>query len=171
LLLTGGLEPRLAMRFKVDKNSSIKAGITYNQQYIHLVSSSTTTLPIDLWVPSTAEVKPQLGLQASVGYFRNFKDDMIETSVEVYYKRLWNQIEYGESAVGDITVDVEDMFTYGQGWSYGAEFFVKKAKGRWTGWVGLYSCMDVPKVSGNKRWKNFPGEIRPQTRHFGSKYV
>jgi hypothetical protein len=148
-----GLEPRLAMRFKVDKNSSIKAGITYNQQYIHLVSSSTTTLPIDLWVPSTAEVKPQLGLQASVGYFRNFKDDMIETSVEVYYKRLWNQIEYGESAVGDITVDVEDMFTYGQGWSYGAEFFVKKAKGRWTGWVGYtlaWTFRKFPEINDGK---------------------
>ncbi len=142
-----GIEPRLAMRFKVDSKSSIKAGITYNKQYVHLVSSSTTTLPIDLWVPSTAAVKPQIGLQASVGYFRNFKDDMIETSVEVYYKHLWNQIEYGESAVGNITVDVEDLFTYGKGWSYGAEFFVKKAKGKWTGWIGYTLAWT---------WRQFP---------------
>ncbi|MFN8288592.1 MAG: TonB-dependent receptor [Chitinophagales bacterium] len=142
-----GLEPRLAMRFKVDKTSSIKAGVTLNQQYIHLVSSSTTTLPVDLWVPSTKAVKPQIGLQASVGYFRNFKDDMIETSVEVYYKHLWNQIEYGESAVGNITVDVEDLFTYGKGWTYGAEFFVKKAKGRWTGWIGYTLAWT---------WRQFP---------------
>ncbi len=131
-----GIEPRLAMRFKVDKTSSLKLGVTMNQQYIHLVSSSTTTLPVDLWVPSTGVVKPQIGVQASLGYFRNFKDDMIETSVEVYYKHLWNQIEYGESAVGNITIDVEDQFTFGKGWSYGAEFFVKKAKGKWTGWIG-----------------------------------
>lgn len=131
-----GLEPRLSMRFKVYKASSLKMGLTLNQQYIHLVSSSTTTLPVDLWVPSTAVVKPQRGVQAALGYFHNFKDDMIETSVEVYYKHLWNQIEYGESAVGDITIDVEDQFTYGKGWSYGAEFFVKKAKGKWTGWIG-----------------------------------
>jgi hypothetical protein len=131
-----GVEPRLAARFKVDKTSSIKVGATLNQQYIHLVSSATTTLPIDLWVPSTANIKPQIGVQGSIGYFRNFKDDMIETSVEVYYKQLYNQIEYGESAVGNITVDVEDLFTYGKGWSYGAEFFVKKAKGKWTGWIG-----------------------------------
>ncbi len=131
-----GAEPRLSMRFKVDKTSSIKLGASLNKQYINLVSSATTTLPIDLWVPATAAVKPQMGLQSSVGYFRNFKDDMFETSVEVYYKYLWHQIEFGESAVpSNFTVDVEDQFVFGKGWSYGAEFLVKKAKGKWTGWV------------------------------------
>ncbi len=147
------VEPRLSLRFKVDKNSSIKVGSTLNKQYIHLVSSSTTTLPIDLWVPSTAAVKPQIGLQASLGYFRNFKDDMFETSVEVYYKHLWNQIEYGESAVGNITVDVEDLFTYGKGWTYGAEFFVKKARGKWTGWIGYtlaWSWRKFPDINGGQ---------------------
>ncbi len=148
-----GLEPRLSMRFKVSKNSSVKIGATMNQQYVHLVSSSTTTLPIDLWVPSTAVVKPQIGVQASAGYFHNFKDDMIETSVEVYYKHLWNQIEYGESAVGNITIDVEDQFTFGKGWSYGAEFFVKKAKGKWTGWIGYtlaWTWRKFPEINGGK---------------------
>lgn len=148
-----GLEPRLSMRFKVDKASSLKLGVTMNKQYVHLVSSSTTTLPIDLWVPSTAVVKPQVGIQAALGYFRNFKDDMIETSIEVYYKHLWNQIEYGESAVGNITVDVEDQFTFGKGWSYGAEFFVKKAKGKWTGWIGYtlaWTWRKFPEINGGK---------------------
>ncbi len=148
-----GLEPRLSMRFKVDKLSSIKVGLTMNKQYVHLVSSSTTTLPIDLWVPSTAVVKPQIGVQAAVGYFRNFKDDMIETSIEVYYKHLWNQIEYGESAVGNITADVEDQFVYGKGYSYGAEFFIKKAKGKWTGWIGYtlaWTWRQFPDINGGK---------------------
>jgi hypothetical protein len=131
-----GAEPRLSMRFKVDKTSSIKFGSTLNKQYINLVQSATTTLPIDLWVPATAIVKPQMGLQTSVGYFRNFKDDMFETSVEVYYKYLWHQIEFGESAVpANTEVDVEDQFVFGKGWSYGAEFLAKKVKGKWTGWV------------------------------------
>jgi hypothetical protein len=148
-----GLEPRLSMRFKVDKASSIKVGVSMNNQYVHLVSSSTSTLPIDLWVPSTATVKPQIGVQGALGYFRNFKDDMIETSIEVYYKHLWNQIEYGESAVGNITVDVEDQFTFGQGYSYGAEFFVKKAKGKWTGWIGYtlaWTWRKFPEINGGK---------------------
>ncbi len=148
-----GLEPRLSMRFKVDKLSSLKLGATLNRQYVHLVSSSTTTLPIDLWVPSTKVVKPQIGALVALGYFRNFKDDMIETSVEVYYKHLWNQIEYGESAVGNITIDVEDQFTFGQGYSYGAEFFVKKAKGKWTGWIGYtlaWTWRKFPEINGGK---------------------
>jgi hypothetical protein len=126
-----------------------------NQQYMCIwFLQSTTTLPIDLWVPSTAAVKPQIGVQAAIGYFRNFKDDMIETSVEVYYKHLWNQIEYGESAVGSITIDdVEDQFTFGKGWSYGAEFFVKKAKGKWTGWIGYtlaWTWRKFPEINGGK---------------------
>lgn len=131
-----GGEPRLSMRFKVDKMSSVKFGATLNKQYINLVQSATTTLPIDLWVPATAIVKPQTGVQTSVGYFRNFKDDMFETSVEVYYKYLWHQIEFGESAVTFTTnIDVEQQFVFGTGWSYGAEFLVKKVKGKWTGWI------------------------------------
>jgi hypothetical protein len=143
-----GVEPRASLRFKVDKTSSIKMGVTLNRQYIHQVSSATTTLPIDLWVPSTALVKPQTGLQGSVGYFRNFKDDMFETSVEVYYKYLWNQIEFGESAVPfNVSTDVEQQFVFGQGWCYGAEFFVKKARGKWTGWISYALAW---------AWRKFP---------------
>jgi hypothetical protein len=142
-----GLEPRLSARFKLGKNNSIKLGITWNQQYIHLVSQSTTTLPIDLWVPSSLKVKPQIGIQYALGYFHNFKDDMFETSVEVYYKDMRNQIEYGESAVGNISVDVEDLFTFGRGYSTGAEFFVKKALGKFTGWIGYTLAWT---------WRKFP---------------
>jgi hypothetical protein len=129
-------EPRLSARFRLDEFSSIKAGVTLNNQYIHLVSSSTTTLPTDLWVPSTAKVKPQLGIQYALGYFRNFHNNMFETSVEVYYKDLRNQIEFGESYTPDLNIDVEDGFTFGRGYSYGAEFFFKKAIGKLNGWVG-----------------------------------
>ncbi|NNC94019.1 MAG: TonB-dependent receptor [Chitinophagales bacterium] len=131
-----GVEPRLNARIKIDDRSSVKLGFTYNKQYIHLVSSSTTTLPSDLWVPSTQVVKPQIGYQLSAGYFRNFKDNMFETSVEVYYKNLRNQIEYGESTVPDLDIDLEDLFVFGKGESYGIEFFVNKTKGDLTGWVG-----------------------------------
>ncbi len=150
-----GLEPRLSLRFKVDKYSSIKTGISLNRQYISQVSSAATTLPIDLWVPSTSTVKPQTGLQTSIGYFRNFKDDMFETSVEVYYKYLWNQIEFGQSAIPvNPTTDVEDQFTFGRGWTYGAEFFVKKARGKWTGWVSYTLSW---------AWRKFPGIDNGQT--------
>ncbi len=142
-----GIEPRISARFQTGKTSSVKLGFSVNYQYIHLVSSSTTTLPIDLWIPSTQKVKPQIGLQYALGYFRNFKDNMFETSVEVYYKDMRNQIEYGESAVPQIQVDVEDLFTFGRGYSYGAEFFFKKTTGKFTGWIGYTLAWT---------WRKFP---------------
>lgn len=132
----GMAEPRLSLRFRVNEFSSIKAGFTLNNQYIHLVSSSTTTLPTDLWVPSSNIVKPQLGLQYAIGYFLNFHDNMFETSVELYYKDMRNQIEFGESFVPELNLDIENGYVFGRGHSYGAEFFFKKALGDLTGWVG-----------------------------------
>ncbi len=129
-------EPRMNVRFLIDESSSVKAGVTVNNQFIHLVSSSTTSLPTDLWVPSTQKVKPQLGIQYAVGYFRNFKKNMFETSIEVYYKDMFNQIEYGESFSIELNTDIEEGFVFGRGRSYGAEFFFKKATGKLTGWVG-----------------------------------
>lgn len=132
----GGFEPRISARFKVNSSSSVKAGFSKTNQYIHLVSSSTSTLPTDLWVPSTNLVKPQVGYQYSVGYFKNFKENKYETSIEVYYKDLQNQIEFKENDLPQLNTDIEDFFTFGKGNSYGAELFLKKAKGDFNGWVG-----------------------------------
>ncbi|MBK7443749.1 MAG: TonB-dependent receptor [Chitinophagales bacterium] len=131
-----GLEPRFNARFILDPQSSVKVGITYTNQYIHLVSSATSTLPTDLWIPSSEKVKPQIGIQYSVGYFRNFADNKFETSIEVYYKDLQNQIEYADGYVPELGTDIEDNFVFGRGRSYGAEFFIKKAKGKFNGWIG-----------------------------------
>ncbi|MDB5191504.1 MAG: TonB-dependent receptor [Segetibacter sp.] len=131
----GGFEPRATVRYSISEESSFKAAVTRNLQYIHLVSNSGTTLPTDLWVPSTLKVKPQISWQYAVGYFRNFKNNMFETSVEVYYKDMQNQIEYKEGYTPSLK-DPEDEFTFGKGWSYGSEFFINKVKGRMTGWIG-----------------------------------
>lgn len=148
-------EPRFNMRYLIDEVSSVKAGVTVNNQFIHLVSSSTTTLPTDLWVPSTQKVKPQLGIQYSVGYFRNFKNNMFETSVEVYYKDMYNQIEYGESFTPEFNTDIEDGFVFGRGTSYGAEFFFKKTQGKLNGWVGYtlaWTTRQFPDINDGERF-------------------
>ncbi len=132
----GGLEPRFTLRYAITDETSIKASITKNFQFIHLVSNSGTTLPTDLWVPSTYKVKPQISWQYSAGLFKNFKDNMYETSVEVYYKNMQNQIEYQEGYTPNTLEDTENSFTFGRGWSYGSEFFINKTKGRLTGWIG-----------------------------------
>jgi len=131
-----GLEPRLNIRYEINKNSSIKASYNYNNQYIHLVSNSSSTLPTDIWVPSTLVVKPQKGYELSVGYFRNLFDNLIETSVEVYYKKMLNQIEYKDGYVQQLGRDLEWDFVFGQGQSYGIELFINKSLGKLTGWIG-----------------------------------
>lgn len=131
----GGPEPRLTMRYSLNDETSIKAGITRNLQYIHLVSNAGSTLPTDLWVPSTYRVAPQKSWQYSLGLFRNFADNKFETSLEVYYKRMDNQIEYAEGYTPSLK-DPESDFVFGKGWSYGTEIFLNKSRGRFTGWFG-----------------------------------
>ena len=151
----GGLEPRLTVRYAIDDETSIKASVSHNLQYIHLVSNAGTTLPTDIWVPSTYKVKPQKSWLYAAGLFKNFKDNMYETSVEVYYKTMQNQIEYKEGYTPSSLDDTENSFTFGKGWSYGAELFINKTKGRLTGWIGYTLSWT---------WRQFP-EL-----NFGEKY-
>lgn len=133
-----GLEPRASVRYLINKSSSIKASYTRNFQYIHLASISSVSLPTDVWMPSTELIKPQLANQYAIGYFKNFKKDMFEASVEAYYKTMDNQIDYKEGAEPQDNVfdNPDNAFTYGKGEAYGAEFFIKKRTGKFTGWVG-----------------------------------
>jgi hypothetical protein len=130
-----GFEPRLSARYTLSATSSLKASVTRNLQYIHLVSNAGTTLPTDLWVPSTFTVQPQISWQYAAGFFKNFNNNQYETSLEVYYKDMRNQIEYKEGYTPSLR-DPELDFTFGRGWSYGSELFVNKLRGRLTGWVG-----------------------------------
>ncbi|WP_240312781.1 TonB-dependent receptor [Flavihumibacter solisilvae] len=131
----GGLEPRATLRFSINESSSLKASVTRNYQYIHLVTNAGSTLPTDLWEPSTLRVKPQAAWQYAAGYFRNFHDNQFETSIELYYKKMDNQIEYREGYTPSLK-DPEEEFVFGDGWSYGTELFVRKNTGRLTGWIG-----------------------------------
>ena len=131
----GGLEPRMTIRYAFNDETSFKAAVTRNLQYIHLVSNAGTTLPTDLWVPSTFRVQPQKSWLYALGLFKNFKENTYETSVELYYKDMDNQIEYKEGYTPSLR-DPEEEFVYGRGWSYGAEFFINKSRGRLTGWIG-----------------------------------
>lgn len=131
-----GLEPRLSLKYSLNPVSSIKAGFTINNQFIHLVTGTSSTLPTDLWIPSSLNVKPQIGYQYALGYFRNFHENMFEASVETYYKYMLNQIEYKEGSTPQLNYDIENTFTFGKGEAYGIEFLLRKNKGKLTGWIG-----------------------------------
>ena len=131
----GGLEPRVTLRYSLNDQTSFKASASRNLQYIHLVSNAGTTLPTDLWVPSTYHVQPQTSWQYAAGLFKNFHNNVYETSVELYYKRMDHQIEYKEGYTPSLN-DPENEFVFGKGRSYGAEFYLNKSRGRLTGWIG-----------------------------------
>ena len=130
-----GIEPRLSMRYSVDNSTSIKASFNRNYQYLHLVSNSTSSLPADIWVPSTELIKPQIGDQYSIGFFKNFLDNALESSIELYYRDMQNQLDYRESYVDNASQDVELDFVFGDGNAYGAEFYLSKPSGKMTGWI------------------------------------
>lgn len=133
-----GLEPRVSLRYSLTKQKSLKASYSRNFQYIHLASISSISLPTDVWMPCTEVIKPQESHQVAAGYFQNFKDNNFETSVEIYYKTMNNQVEFKEGAQPSDNVfdNPDNAFTFGKGWAYGAEFFIKKNYGKFTGWIG-----------------------------------
>ena len=132
------IEPRLSLRYKLNATSSIKAAYTENYQYVHLASTSSVSLPTDLWVPSSSGIKPKFARQYALGYFKNLNDNMYETSLEAYYKEMTNLIEYREGYLPEDNTNSssDDSFTFGDGESYGIEVLLKKIKGKTTGWIG-----------------------------------
>lgn len=131
-----GLEPRLAGTFLVNSNTSVKASFTRTYQFLHLATTSGAQFPADLWVPSSKLVKPQLAYQYAMGIFKNFNENLYETSIEAYYKPMYNQIEFKPGANLFFNQNLENEMIFGEGLSYGVEFFAKKKFGKLTGWVG-----------------------------------
>jgi len=128
-------EPRFALNYILNKTSSIKASYNRMAQYIQLISNTAASTPLDVYTIASNNLKPLLADQGSVGYFRNFKENMYETSVEVYYKYMQNQMDYIDNANLFINPTVENQLLQGYGRAYGAEFYVKKTKGKLTGWI------------------------------------
>lgn len=130
------LQPRVSMRWLLDDRLSVKAGYAAMSQYVHLLSNSSVSLPTDLWVPVTKRIEPMRSHQYSAGIFYNFRD-LIDFSVEGYYKSMHNLIEYrdGASFLGSNT-GWEDKVAMGDGWAYGLEVLAQKSYGKTTGWIG-----------------------------------
>jgi hypothetical protein len=130
------LEPRLNVNYLLSEESSIKASYTLTYQFIHLATTSGAQFPVDLWVPSSALVKPQEAQQVAIGYFRNFRNNRYEASAETYYKKMLNQIEFKPFSQLFFNANLEKEMVFGQGEAYGLELFLKKKVGRLNGWIG-----------------------------------
>ena len=130
-----GLEPRVSAKFELNEFSSLKASYARSNQYLHLLSNSSSGSPTDTWMPSSNNIKPEVSDQVALGYFRNLKNNTYEFSVETYYKILDNAIDYKNGAEVSLNPVVEGELLYGVGRAYGLELFLKKKKGKFTGWI------------------------------------
>lgn len=129
------LEPRLAMIYRISAMSSVKASYARTVQYAQIGSNSTGGLPFDVWFPTSPNIKPQKCDQFAAGYFRNFRGNDIETSVELFYKNLTDVIDFADDAFLIANALIDGEVRIGKGRSYGAEFIVRKNYGKLTGWV------------------------------------
>lgn len=129
------VEPRLTLKYSVSQSASVKAAFTEMNQFLHLVPSSTASLPTDIWIASSPKVTPQTSRQFALGYFQNFAENQYEASIEGYFKTMHNQVLFKEGTQITLTADIENQLVFGKGDSYGIELFVRKNTGRLTGWL------------------------------------
>ncbi|MDQ3395099.1 MAG: TonB-dependent receptor [Bacteroidota bacterium] len=131
------LDPRISLNYKLNERTSLKASFDRMHQYLHMAPVSSVSLPTDVWVPSSDKIKPQKGSQYSLGLYRNFNENDFETSITTYYKSMKNQLEYRDGVIVGYSkgYNYDDNFIFGNGKSYGVETFIKKNKGRLTGWL------------------------------------
>ncbi|HTI10221.1 MAG TPA: TonB-dependent receptor [Puia sp.] len=130
----GGPEYRISARYVLTENMSLKAGYNTQRQYIHSLSNTTAMAPTDIWKLSDPNIKPQHGDQISLGLYRNFKANTIETSVEVYYKHIHDYLDYKSGASLIMNHHIETDVLETQGKAYGVELLIKKLTGKFNGW-------------------------------------
>jgi TonB dependent receptor/CarboxypepD_reg-like domain/TonB-dependent Receptor Plug Domain len=147
-------EPRFNLKLETGENSSIKASYNRMAQYIHLMSNTAASTPLDVWTSSTNNIKPQIADQVALGYFKNLGENEYETSLEVYYKDLQNQIDYADGANLYLNPTFEKDLLFGKGRAYGVELFVKKNKGKLTGWASYTLARTERQIEGlnNGNW-------------------
>ncbi len=150
------IEPRLAVKYTLDPQSSLKASYNRMAQNLHLISNTNSPTPLDIWLPSSTYIKPLLVDQVGMGYFRNFKNNMFETSAEFYYKKMRNVIDYIDGADLFLRENLETELLRGNGYSYGLELYAKKQEGRLTGWVSYTLSKSMRKIPGINEGKEYP---------------
>jgi hypothetical protein len=130
-----GIEPRLGAVYVFNELSSVKASYTRTLQYLQLAQNSTAGTPLDFWFPASPNVRPQTCNQVATGYFRNFRKNTIETSVEVYYKWMNDVIDFKDHAQLLLNKQLEGELRVGTATSYGAEFLVRLNEKKLNGWI------------------------------------
>ena len=160
-----GLSHRLSARLQLNEHSSVKISYNRNIQYLSLISYSAVSTPADIWKLADPYVKPLSADQVAVGYYHNFLNNSIETSVEVYYKSLLHVVEYKDGAYLEMNPNLESVLLNASGKNYGIEFLLKKNSGKLDGWISYTYSRSLRKTDGI-----YNGEAINNNRYFPSSY-
>jgi hypothetical protein len=151
-----GFEPRLGIRYSVGTNNSIKASYNRTYQYIHLATNTTTSTPIDVWFMSNPNIKPQHADQVAAGYFHNFGNNAVEVSAEVYYKKMYDAVDFKDHASLLLNEHFDGELRRGSAYSYGLELYARKQEGKFTGWISYTLSKTRRKIQGINDGKEYP---------------
>lgn len=152
-------EPRAALNWILNDYSSIKMSYNRMAQYVHLMSNTAASTPLDVWTSSTNNIKPQLSDQFALGLFKNFADNTLEFSMESYYKLLSNQIDYADRSNLFLNPAFEKDLLFGEGRAYGLETFLKKNDGKLTGWISYTLSRTERKIEALNKNDWFPSRF------------
>jgi hypothetical protein len=148
-------EPRVSIRYSLSEEQSVKLSYNRMAQNTHLISSGTVPVPFNTWNPSDYYLKPQLADQVAGGYFRNFKDNMYEFSIEGYYKDFKNVTDFADNATLFFNQNLSTEFRQGKSWSYGAEIMVEKRQGKLIGMFSYTLSKTTKKIPDVNQGKTF----------------
>jgi hypothetical protein len=150
------VEPRVSLLYLIDPTTSVKVSYANMHQYIHLVQSYNASFPAEIWINSSAAVKPENSQELTAGLFKNFASNVFQASFELYYKEMGNQLLFGGSDTVAIDNQIESELIFGKGWSYGVELFIRKNRGRWTGWLAYTLAYAYEKFDSLNEGAKFP---------------
>jgi len=150
-------EPRVSATYLVSPVSSVKASYNRMVQNTHLIASGTVPLPFNTWNPSGYYLKPQLADQYAIGYFRNFKENEYEISVETFYKDMRHVTDFADNANIFFNPDLAVEFRQGNSWAKGLEFSGQKKEGKLTGFLSYTLSKVMRKVPGVNQGNAFAG--------------
>jgi hypothetical protein len=142
----GSPEFRFSARYKTGALSSIKLSYADTYQHLQMISNTTAISPTDIWKLSGPNLKGQKSRQISAGFYKDFKSNALESSVEVYFKTSKNVLEYRGGAELIMNPDLEVDLLNGTGRAYGIEFLFKKKYGALNGWISYTYSRSLTKV-------------------------
>ncbi|MES2517660.1 MAG: TonB-dependent receptor [Bacteroidota bacterium] len=145
----GGFEPRIAMKYSLGENATVKFGYNRMQQFIQLLSNNTTPLPTARWKTADSYIKPQQSDFLSLGYFRNVKENIFELSAEAYFRHTNNVVDYISGANLQLNKTIETQVVSGQAKAYGLELMLTKKRGEVSGWVSYTYARSLQQVRGD----------------------